>query len=224
MMPTPNPNQLVVEGTEDLYAVASLMGKWVEWDKDKKKAPVYIDAVGGVDKILDRTNIRVRLKSSGLKRLGFIIDADSSCQSRWDSLKGHLTACGVQDLPDAIPSAGLVKTTSYGLKIGAWIMPDNGSKGMLESLLLQLVPDDRLPLYEYSVECTTKAKTYPHTFLDVHTDKAIVHSWLAWQDPPGLALGNAVLNSMIDGRNPNTKKFVDWFINLYDLKLIRQHS
>lgn len=52
---------------------------------------------------------------------------------------------------------------------------------------------------------------------DVHADKAEMHTWLAWQDPPGLQLHEAVLNQLLDVQAPLAQAFVGWMRRLYEL-------
>jgi hypothetical protein len=44
-----------------------------------------------------------------------------------------------------------------------------------------------------------------------------MHTWLAWQEPPGARLHEAVRNHALDPRAPLARSFVDWMKRLYDL-------
>src|SRR5689334_1167730 len=79
--------QLLVEGQDDKFAVISLMEHYVPWPDKPDNAPVFVDAVGSVSEILDATYLRTKLKESGLRVLGIMIDADHDPASRWNSFR-----------------------------------------------------------------------------------------------------------------------------------------
>lgn len=214
MMPNDHPHQLVVEGHEDKYAIIQLLSQHIAWGTKVAGYPAFVDPAGGIDKILDRDRIASRMKASGLRRIGFVVDADLNCHARWQSLRGFLVH-HVPDVPSDLPPEGLVFSSQNGLRVGAWIMPNNSATGMLESLLNAMVPSAQRQLFAHANRAVEDARGHGAMFRETHLDKALLHTWLAWQDPPGLALGNAVLHSMIDGSNPNAKLFVDWFKALY---------
>ena len=126
-MGRPNPKQLIVEGPDDLFAVAGLMSGHVDWPKGKKNAPVWIVNGGGVDKILERDYLPVVLKTPGLATLGVMLDADTNPQGRYASFR-NLCSGFFPDLPGAMPINGLI-AENPGQRIGLWIMPDNTLAG-----------------------------------------------------------------------------------------------
>ncbi len=52
---------------------------------------------------------------------------------------------------------------------------------------------------------------------DAHQHKADIHTWLAWQNPPGRQLHQAVMERILDPKHPKAQIFVNWFRDLYDL-------
>ena len=50
-----------------------------------------------------------------------------------------------------------------------------------------------------------------------HRDKAHVHTYLAWVEPPGLSLPYSILRRAFDARLPLAEDFARWFIDLYQL-------
>jgi hypothetical protein len=96
-------------------------------------------------------------------------------------------------------------------------MPDNTMSGMIETFLAYLIPDERAPLWQYAQEVSTEAKTKGALFTEAHRDKANIHSWLAWQDPPGLELHQAVMKRIFDPSHPKAQVFINWFKDLYSL-------
>lgn len=176
--------------------------------------PVFIDVLGGVDKILSPGRLEVELAASDLEALGVVVDADGDAATRWDQLR---TRCGSEfpDLPSQIPAEGLEVAHTDGPRFGVWIMPDNRFKGMLEDLLARLVPDDSGALYEVARNCVATARSNNAPFRDVHERKAEIYTWLAWQDPPGLRLHEAVKHRVLDPTRPESQPFVNWFRSLF---------
>jgi hypothetical protein len=54
-------------------------------------------------------------------------------------------------------------------------------------------------------------------YVDTHCDKANIYTWLAWQNPPGRQLHQAIIERILNPQHPNAQKFVKWFKNLYGL-------
>ncbi len=210
-------NRMVVEGHEDKYAVIQLMGYHIAWPDDKVNAPVRIELGGGVDDILATGFISSKLKESGVDILGVVLDADDSFDVRWRRIR-TLCAGIFPAMPVIMPTAGLIISNDDGMRFGLWIMPDNVSHGMLETFLRYLVPDASEPLMQFAtttVEEARNARGAPCR--ECHVDKALVHTWLAWQDPPGQPLGRAITAKILDPHKDPAKAFVAWFRELYAL-------
>lgn len=156
------------------------------------------------------------MKVPGREAVGVVVDANGDAAARWDELK---TRCDSEfaGLPDRIPAEGLHRVHSLGTRFGVWIMPDNRFEGMLEDLLVRLVPDDAGALYEMARNRVATARSHDAPFKDVHERKAEMYTWLAWQDPPGLRLHEAVKHRVLDPTRPESRPFVDWFRRLFDV-------
>ena len=129
-----------MEGATDQLVIPSLMEKnGVPWPSSK--VPVFIEELDGVDEILRPGRLELELSASELEALGVVIDADGDAAARWDQLR---TRCGSEfpELPNQIPTGGLEVVHADGSRFGVWIMPDNRFKGMLEDLLVRLIPGD----------------------------------------------------------------------------------
>ena len=204
-----------MEGATDRLVIPYLMEKnGVPWPTSK--VPVFIEELGGVDEILRPGRLELELAASELEALGVVVDANGDAAARWDQLRTH---CGGEfpDLPNQIPAEGLEVVHADGPRFGVWIMPDNRFEGMLEDLLVRLVPDDAGDLYEMARSCVATARSNAAPFKDVHERKAEIYTWLAWQDPPGLRLHEAVKHRVLDPTRPESRPFVDWFRRLFDL-------
>jgi hypothetical protein len=61
------------------------------------------------------------------------------------------------------------------------------------------------------------AKELGATFSERHIDKAQIHSWLAWQEPPGRQLHNAIMEKMLTNQPPLLQSFISWFRDLFSV-------
>jgi len=53
------------------------------------------------------------------------------------------------------------------------------------------------------------------SFIDNHHSKAVVHTFLAWQDEPGMPLGQAITAKALDGNKPLAHNFSEFLKNLF---------
>jgi hypothetical protein len=95
-------------------------------------------------------------------------------------------------------------------------MPDNVRAGMLETLLLALRTGDAV-LHDHARDATHQARVLGAPFRDVHREKAELHAWLAWQDPPGRQLHDAVRARILPPAPPVTDAFISWFRRLFEV-------
>ncbi|MDB9515483.1 hypothetical protein PN466_00700 [Roseofilum reptotaenium CS-1145] len=127
----PNPKKLIVEGKEDLRVIPELIeAHRVIWEPIKNEPVVEIIVADG-DKKINQDTISTRLKESGLTALGIIIDADRDLEARWRSIRNFCLP-SIPDIPEHLPTSGLIHITPKNIRFGIWIMPDNQTQGMLE--------------------------------------------------------------------------------------------
>lgn len=218
---------LLVEGDEDKRVIPELMeANGVEWEK--KNLPVYIDSIGGFEKLTAEL-VQAELQKPGLTHLGIIVDADDEKlvdvhnrpTQRWQSLRD--TCYIINDLPKELPKTGLLhrvnnkNISQNSIRFGIWIMPDNNMRGMLETFLAYLIRNESDELWDFAKQSVQKAKGHKAPFTDVQTDKANIYTWLAWQDPPGRQLHDAVKQRILDPKHHTAQSFVEWFKALYEL-------
>ena len=187
----------------------------VVWQYDDKPV-VCIKEHGGVEGLLQPGAIEAELKASGLEALGVMVDADDDAHNQWIRIKSR---CHNQfaELPEEIPTNGLILRSSDGPRFGVWIMPNNRFTGMLEDFLIQLVPDDCQNLYKLVERCVSKVADNGAPFRSVHRTKAELYTWLAWQDDPGKQLHQAVHHRVLDPGKPESQSFVKWFRALFSV-------
>ncbi|MBI4820714.1 MAG: hypothetical protein HY791_30900 [Deltaproteobacteria bacterium] len=210
---TASENRLLVEGDEDRRVLPELLERaGINWGP-KGAEIVKIHALDGFGNFTP-DEIALQLKTSGLRRLGILVDADEDPAARWRSLRSTLS--GKFALPDTSSANGLV-LSSGTLRFGVWMMPDNLTRGMLETFLLALRPQNQPDLLGHAETSTDTAKSLGATFSASHRDKALIHTWLASQDPPGRQLHQAIQERMLDPAGPFATAFVAWFKDLFEI-------
>jgi hypothetical protein len=207
---------LLVEGKQDVRVIPELIeANGVNWGT-RKKPVVFIRDYDGYQKLVDPDVISTELQASGLSALGIMIDADDNPTGRWQSIRSA-SLKSIPDLPEALPEDGLIHTTPTGIQFGIWIMPDNKMRGMLETFLTYMIPTGSEILWQFAQTVTKDAKGKGAVFTDPHLDKANIYTWLAWQNPPGRQLHQAIMERILHPKHPNAQRFVTWFKTLYGL-------
>lgn len=208
------PRVLLVEGKQDRFVIPELIeANGVNWGT-RKNPVVFIRDYDGDRKLVDPDVISTELQASGLSALGIMIDADDNPTGRWQSIRSA-SLKSIPDLPETLPEDGLIHTTPTGIRFGIWIMPDNKMRGMVETFLAYMIPDGNEVLWRFAQVAAEDAKRQGARFIDVHLDKAQIYTWLAWQNPPGRQLHQAVMERILNPNQPKAQDFVTWFKNLY---------
>lgn len=211
----PIQNRLMVEGATERRVISELMEKnGIPWPD--QQPPVDILIMDGYEQITAKA-ISVNLKLNHLAALGVLIDADENPQDRWHSIRDRALK-SIDDLPEELPETGLLHRTKTGIRFGIWMMPDNRQQGMLETFLATLMPEQRSALWEFAQKSTGLARTdYGAPYTVPQTDKAQIYTWLAWQNPPGRQLHQAIKERIFQPDHPHAQGFVNWFKALYEL-------
>jgi hypothetical protein len=211
-----HPNMLLVEGAQEKRLIPELMeANGVNWGTTKNPI-VYIEDCGGFNNLVRPDEISTSLNESGLSALGIIIDADDNPSGRWRSIR-NAALTSVPTIPESLPKEGLIISTPDGIKFGIWMMPNNEMCGMLETFITYLIPTESEEVWSFAQEVAQEAKNRGAKFKDSHLDKANIYTWLAWQDPPGRQLHNAITKRILDPNHDDAQKFVRWFKALYNI-------
>lgn len=226
---------ILVEGMDDLHAIAGFFNRLelTEFVARKKQSlslrwfnggnKIDIVSSGGIDetKDLSRTLADIEMLDD-CTALALVVDADVSLENRWRSVQATLRAIG-HEPPDSPEPRGTVLTSESAVipRIGVWIMPDNRQAGMLETFLGMCVPKgDNNPIWRRALAQTDLVFAEiaePERFKNVHLDKARIHSYLAWTEPPGLSLGQAVLKNTLDSKSEQAGVFLNWLRVVFEL-------
>lgn len=217
----PWPKKLLVEGKDDSSVITNI--------RDIYQLPDNFEVINCESVSNVKPTLLAYLKTK-VDVIGIVVDADAdtdnvedSLKARWDSLRDALVA---QDytVPDNPAFEGtIIVGTDRKPKIGIWLMPDNVQKpGMLEDLVSTLIaPDDVLkPVAErvlHEIEIRRESEDSQKWFKPVHYTKALIHTWLAWQDEPGRPMGVAIKARMLDHNSELCQRFVAWMNTLFNL-------
>lgn len=144
-----------------------------------------------------------------------MIDADSDINARWNQIRSILSAKGYANVPAHPTPAGTIiepPPASILPTVGVWLMPDNRSSGILENFLRFLVPQG-CRLFAHA---ETVLAGLPETrFSQTAAPKALIHTWLAWQQDPGRPLGQAITARFLDDTVPEANAFLHWIQRLF---------
>ena len=152
------------------------------------------------------------------RAVGYVIDADrreftgDDLASTWQSIRDRLAKAPISiTTPQVPPTDGFVGYHSQlGTPIGVWLMPDNTHDGTLEDFLKELAsgPDQLLP---YAERCTVEArKEHGAAFGEKDTDKAVICTWLAWQEEPGMNWATAFKQRCLNPESELGLRFSAW--------------
>ena len=198
--------KLLVEGNDDQHVI------WALCEKFRVRENFDVIDCGGIEQLL--TQIPVRYKQSNVEIVGIIIDADVNINSRWDSLKDILTSLGFT-IPNEIPIDGFIAKNIENKTVGVWIMPNNQLNGMLEDFISFLVPkDDKLmPIVDSTLENLESNNLNRYSL--THKSKVKIHTWLSWQESPGMPMGLAITKRFLTTDNSNCFFLINWLSKLF---------
>lgn len=193
---------LLVEGADDEHVVRHLCHLERNMPEfaisDKKGFPNLKDAIGP------------ELKVPGRTALGILVDANDDLDARWRAI-GHRLRKAAVNPPTRTTSAGTV--VQGKLRVGIWLMPDNGSAGELEDFIRRLIPAGD-PVWPRAQRYIDDIPTADRKFATGKTLRAKIHAWLATRAEPrkmGAALGTGDLVAA----DPLAQEFVRWLRRLF---------
>ena len=198
---------LLTEGPDDLRVIQSLLRVY------RYTGQIRIQHGEGYPQL--RKELKPILEDSVLRRVGILIDADDNLSGRWTSIRDRLRQCGCLP-PDELPEAGAIFPGPDGMSVGVWIIPNNALTGALEAFLSLLVPvaDQN---WSYAETCVAGIPQKPKTSQN-WDNKAILHTWLAWQEYPGKEPEQAFVRRYLDPKAEAAQALVAWLERLFELK------
>jgi hypothetical protein len=210
----PKPRQLLVEGKNDRHVIWALCNQYQLPETFSVEVPEE-DGTEGIEALL--AGLPARLDEPKLQTLGIVVDADQDLAARWQAVRDRLIASGYQHVPKVPPAEGWIDARPDRPRVGVWLMPDNQLPGMLEDFVARLMPrDDALrPKAEAILQEIELAGLNRYT--SVHRPKALIHTWLAWQETQGMPMGQAITARVLRYDCAIALNFVEWLQRLFEL-------
>jgi hypothetical protein len=200
---------LLVEGRDDEEVIYQLCNH----HRFDNQLRFTVEQRNGYERL--RNVVSVRPRAPGIDILGIVVDADADPADRWRSLCSALALSGYTNLPEAPDEHGTIIPAEGTLpRIGIWLMPDNKIVGMLEDFLHRLVREGD-SLIARAHTAVDGIPTNERLFRDTYRSKAILHTWLAWQEEPGTPLGLSVTRRYLDGDHDLARSFIGWLDRLF---------
>lgn len=211
---------LLVEGPDDWHAINNLI------HKSTGAFPSYeLGYCNNDNGVLDILSGMTEASNQTQSILGAVLDADlgkegkagdSGIQARIRSLKGRLEK--YYAIPDLFAGEGLILPPTNESDrdrlpvLGIWLMPDNERDGIFEDLLCAaMAPESEKYIAGVVDQATVDKMT---SFRNVERSKAIVKTYIAWQDPNKKNLGEAI-GSHFDNLDPACRSFLNWLECLF---------
>lgn len=200
---------LLVEGSDEVHVVSTLC--------EAHRVPKTLFAVEdqrGREQLLRK--LPTRLRQQGTAPVGIVVDANGDLHGAWQAVGDRLAGEGYGSLPQTPDPKGTLLAAPVDAllpPVGIWLMPDNQSPGRLEDFLRELVPADD-DLIDYADECVAGIGDRCR-FRDSYRGKAVVRTWLAWQENPGRPFGTAITAKYLDPTRPAARAFVAWLRKLF---------
>ena len=148
-----------------------------------------------------------------IDRLAIVIDADTDLAARWESIRTILSNSGYGAVPSVPDSLGTVIVETGRPAVGMWLMPDNNQNGTLEDFIRFLVPAGD-PHWSRAEACLNQIPPHERRFPQERRSKALIHTWLAWQEEPGKPLGQAITARYLDAEAPHAHQLIAWLRRL----------
>src|SRR5436190_12037086 len=197
---------LLVEVKDDCHVVMSLCNAY-------NVPEVFgLFECGGFDQLLKRLNALVSEPNTP-EVIGALLDADTNLSARWKSITAKLSHYDYV-FPAQPNVNGTIIEGDGGLpKLGIWLMPNNQIAGMLEDFCLEMIDAGARAGAETAI---AKAEGDGlTTFIPNHRSKAIVHTFLAWQDEPGNPMGLAITRQALRPQTNTARTFTEWLELLF---------
>lgn len=198
---------LLVEGKTDCHVILALCN----YCKIPETFGIY--QCGGDLEVLKRLNALI-LQPDPPERIGVILDADyGNIESRWEQVREKLKNYSFSIPKQPVPDGTIVEGGEDIPIVGIWLMPDNQKSGLLEDFLMPMMPAKAI---EAATTCVENAKSIGvASFKESHKSKAVIHTYLSWQDEPGRPLGQSITSLVLQPDTELAETFVSWLKRLF---------
>lgn len=214
--------QLIVEGSDAIVIASLCIKRHLPPPKgyaDKQEfMEKFVKMAGGYGHAI--TAFKDALANPDLNRIGIVVDADDKGPDhRWDTLKNiiHERFPDFDLTPFGLSPQGIVIEVLPSLTIGIWVMPDNVNLGYLEHFVANLAPTEDVLWRHTNTTIEALSKEAFCKFSDIRKQKALIHTWLAWQQEPGKRIGAGIQAGYFDARSAAADTFVKWIERVFEL-------
>ena len=206
----PGSNALLVEGVDDEHVLRHIgIVRGIS-------SLFEVQNLSGSANLLEHIPTRLGASIGNDDIVGVVIDADANPDSRWRSIRGIFTQEGYQNIPTRPnPQGTIIEPPAETIlpRAGVWIMPDNQAPGKLEDFLrLMVLETDTLIGYANDVVDDIPEQR----FSNQDRPKAVIHTWLAWQEEPGRPYGTAITARFLDPDVPQVDVLASWLERLFN--------
>ncbi|WP_317619171.1 DUF3226 domain-containing protein [Laspinema olomoucense] len=115
-------------------------------------------------------------------------------------------------MPDSLRVEGWVyqPRDPFLKRVGVWVMPNNQLPGMLKDFAAMFIPeDDNLrPKAEDILREVEEGRL--NRYGKIHRAKALIHTWLAWQETPGMPMAQAITARVLQKESAIAQVFAAW--------------
>ncbi len=199
-------NTLLVEGSDD----CKIIKKFCSDNKIKDNLFSFCSCDGNSN-VLKKLSSMIKQPPNEREIIGVILDADDNIKKCYEDIKGKVE--DFYTLPTDFPETGLVVEKESLPKLGIWIMPNNLDKGALEDFYLKLATNINTKFINGLINQAEGKKLT--SFKPQHRNKAIMHTYFAWQDTPGMPLHSSINKIALDNEAGIADKFKSWLIELF---------
>ena len=198
---------LLVEGKDDCHVIMALCSYY----NIPETFGIY--ECGNDISLLKRLNALI-LQPDPPEAIGIVLDADyPDIMSRWQQIRQKIKDHGYPFSKSPLPGGTILKKKTQTPTIGIWLMPDNQKTGMLEDFVMEMADKTAL---QAAKDCVARAKEKGiTTYKPAHHSKAVIHTWLSWQDEPGKPLGQAITAKVLEPGSELAKVFIHWLEDLF---------
>lgn len=179
----------------------------------------FVKSAGGYDNIARL--VGATLKEAQISNIGIVVDANEvGAEARWEALRGVLQAQFSESTLTAVAlrPEGIVIREDGKPTVGIWIMPDNQGPGYLEHFLGALV-DTGTPLWQHTQRTVADLSQQDFCrFRPIKQQKAMLHTWLAWQEEPGRPVGVGIQAGYLNAQASSVEVFLNWMRATFQLE------
>ena len=189
-------------------------------DDESSRRDADSDA-SGVYALLE--SISSRVKGSGVRAIGIVVDANGSVEQRWSEIvlqlrEAEIREAEIEARAQPAPDGTIIEPFGRRPRVGVWIMPDNQSSGELEDLVQTMIPETNLvwPFAQEYIDAVLRdVPEDQRTLRDRKATKAKVHAWLAAQAEPR-PMGRAISAGDLEIGGELCQRYLAWLQRLFE--------